>query len=340
MLLSEIAEAVRLHGSCDELQFVVVPVGNDARLSVRKKACLDGNAFTRVEGLTELSGERVVVAGIGGGSDIIQATQLAHLLEKCGKKVVALLSVREAITGSVDRFGNEGQERVITNYADEPHPDLFEVTSQTSGSGRFLEHIPADSFTTYLLKARSNDLIGGQLKTFVKYIDAVDAVYAVDTGGDCLFSVGEQCEHETPDQDLKVLMGLSALDIPVTTVVVACGVDAPHNAHEVLQRAGARYYSPTEGDVDEVLSRYEEWNFTGKDPTRFGLTPFAWQAALRHAVGYTCLPLPERVVIHPSNPWNPFVCCNGAKSEAFEGAMRGVFFMELSAHLGAIGAAR
>lgn len=289
-------------------------------------------APSRKSMIDEVPGKSVAVLGIGGGSDGVQAAQLALILRTSGKDVKFVGSVRTEKTGSQGADGKLGQNRTITDHGGEIVKGVFKVLPNSKGSGRFLENIPADKISMHLIVDRQDGALHSQIQDLIDRVGGVDTLIAVDTGGDALYPADHDPQSQgkaTPDQDLRVLQSLTGLSVKnLRTAIVAAGVDSPVNAEEVLYKANANYYilSPTE--VAEVLARYNEWGMDGSDETRYGKTPLAWQLALRGQTGLQVMSLPTHVVIDQNNPWNPFIYITDT--------MSGIFFMHLDAHLDAI----
>jgi hypothetical protein len=289
--------------------------------------------------LADIPGQRIAVIGIGGGSDGIQAALLANLLEVSGKTCPCVISVRTAKTGSQGSAGKIGEQRTVENHGGEISEGVYAITSNTTGSGRFLENIPATQRDVFLVIDRQDGTVHSQIQDVIQHVSGVDTIIAVDTGGDALYSVaGQDQAKATPDQDLRILQALRKVPILTLTCEIACGVDSPENAEEVLRSAGASYYKPNVSEIRQIMETYREWEMDGTNPKRFGKTPLAWQSALQEKHGYTCLPLPTKVVTDRANPWNPFVYVDGQTSPTHEGSMSGIFVMSLAGHLTAIGA--
>lgn len=311
-------------------KFELQKIGHDANLIVKDPSKIDQTQFSSMENLSFLAGGSIIPVGIGGGSDVLQAAIIGLLLKKAGKKVPAVISVRTAKTGSQSVAGRLGEERTVENHGGEIFPGVFKVMEHSTGSGRFLENIPvADGLPVYLVIDHQNGKLAEQIQAVVKHVGGTDQILAVDTGGDALHrNVGADNAKATPDQDLRVLEALKNVKLPVSTVEIAVGVDTPDDGREVLSVANAVFYHPNTEESKEILDIYKRWEIDGTNETRYGKTPFAWQAALRGETGFVTLPLPLRVVLDRKNPWDPFV--NISES------MAGIFIMTLENHLKAI----
>ena len=94
------------------------------------------------------TGESREYAGIGGGggSDVISASIIGHLLRNTKKKEMELLvSTRTWATGSQGKAGSKiGVKREIHNADDGPAPGTYRINKDTWAEGRDLEAIPVD----------------------------------------------------------------------------------------------------------------------------------------------------------------------------------------------------
>jgi len=81
------------------------------------------------------------------------------------------------------------------------------------------------------------------------------------------------------------------------------------------------------GEVQRLLDERVKSN-GGETPALIGKTPLAGQAALRGERGMIRLPIPDRYVNDPKNPWNPVVNITDE--------MAGAYVMDLNKHLEAI----
>jgi hypothetical protein len=339
VLATEAAEVAKNAGKLSDVSLTLEEWGEDAVVRTTEGAALNGKEFPQLPSLAELPGKRILTIGIGGGSDSLQAAQLGSLLNLNGKECAAVVSIRTAMSASQGPNGVVGEVRTVSHHGGEIAPGVFRITPNSTGSGRFLENIPAAETKMFLVLDRGDGGLTKQLQAVADEVGGIDTIIAVDTGGDALVPVAADSTSlvdTTPDQDRRVLEALVTLQIRTVTAVIACGVDSPPTADTILRRAGARYYSPTQDDATQVQETYRRWQVDGTSKLRYGKTPYAWQAALRGGMGFQCLPLPEQVVFSTENPWNPFVFINGERSTNFEGAMRGIFFTSLGDHLRAI----
>lgn len=272
------------------------------------------------------TGERLAFIGGGGGSNCIQAAILAIL----SGKTACVISVRTEKTLSQGNSGEIGDKRTVANHGGEVAKGVFRIKSETTGSGRFLENIPADKLSVYLVIDAKDGRLHEQLQAAIDNFGCVDTVIDVDTGGDCLYRTSvADASKATPDQDLESLKAVSNLNVPnLYSCVIAKGIDSPEYADEILSQAKAKYFTFSDEQKKRILSLYKEFELDGSNPDRFGKTPFAWQAALRGEVGPVTLPLPDKVVHDLRNPWNPHV---NITSE-----MAGGYLMTVREHLYAI----
>ncbi len=308
---------------------------------------IDTTKLNKMKNLKAYRGKRVLVVGIGGGSDAVQAALFAQMLKAEGAQIRGVVSVRTTKTGSQGATGQQGEQREYKNV-EEVRPNVLKVNPTSTGTGRTLEPLISSAFPeTYIIldngsfHALSDSLIqvlalfGAKLEHANKDCE-VDAVILVDTGGDSLYKMstavdGQSSSKTTPDQDLRVLQSVHSLirlnyPIEFTTAVMAAGVDTPPYAQQVLEAAQATYYSLTAQQALNVQQQYVAWEMDGTNDARYGKTPLAWQAALRGEAGVTVVPLPTRVVLDHANPWNPFLRV----------PLQGIVLMKLEDHIKAI----
>jgi hypothetical protein len=306
-------------------------VGDDAEVELVEVPKIDKNKFAKVENLGEIPGKKVVTIGIGGGSDCVQAAILAELLKKSKKDCPCVISIRTDKTGSQGKAGAVGEKRSVENHGGEIEKGVYLVTPDSTGSGRFLENIPASDIPVYLIIEQEGISLSGQINSVLRQVGGVDTVVAVDTGGDALYATtGHDDARATPDQDLRSLQAIESLSgVQKISCEVAVGIDTPPNGEGVLLSADAAYYEPTADEAVLILGKYKEWHMDGSDENRFGKTPLAWQEALQDHLGFQVVSLPTRVVLDKKNPWNPFVY--------IQPSTKGVFFMPIEKHLNSIG---
>jgi hypothetical protein len=326
--LADLAAAFAKDGpaAADRATLDFAETDDGLRLVLRSRAGAAAAAPLGVAGL--LPGERAAFVGIGGGSDCLQAACLA--LES-GADTACVISVRTAVTASEGASGKTGEERAVQGHGGEVAPGVWRVLPDSTGSGRFLENLPAAAgLRSYLVLDAQDGSLAGRLRAALSDAGSPRHVVAVDTGGDALYrTASDDAVRATPDQDLRVLVALSRLEgVRVLSVELAVGVDAPDYAEEVLAAAGARALSFPAPAAARVLARYADWR--ARVPGGWlGKTPLAWTAALSGARGLAVLDIPAERVTDARNPWNPFV--------RVDDAMSGGFVMELADHLAALG---
>lgn len=318
------------------LHYELFQNGSDANqfgVKLSSYSSIDSSQFEQMNSLVDLPGNSFAVVGIGGGSDGVQAAQLALMLRSAGKNVKFIGSVRTDKTGSQSPSGEIGENRTLHNHGGMIAQGVYHVLPSSSGSGRFLENLPADELRMYLILDRQNGGLPSQFENLIDFVGGVDTLIAVDTGGDVLFPSNGEKQNQgrsTPDQDLRVISSLRAIHVTYKlSAIVAAGVDSPLNAQSILQQAGAQYYSLSDAQKASVIANYIRWQMDGTNENRFGKTPLAWQLALTNQLGMRVMPLPTKVVVDQKNPWNPFVFVDQS--------MSGVFFMHLDSHLNVIG---
>lgn len=278
-----------------------------------------------------LPGEQTVAreyAGIGGGggSDVVSASLLGHLLRRNGKEMNLLVSTRTWRTGSQGRAGSKmGVKREIHKHNGpaflhgKPISGTYRVTKETFSEGRDLETVPISHHENVFIildqGEESSDVtedekaeLSLQLEAVLTQRSQVDTVVIVDTGGD-VFG-GNSPGFSTPDQDVRAqraAASLSHIYPNLVTAVLAPGVDAPIDAEEKAEKAGGMVYHPTPEEQDLLLNLLvHEYQMDGSNPSRFGKTTLCLQAALRGERGWTSLNLPRHVVDTWDNPWSSF----------------------------------
>lgn len=292
--------------------------------------------FPSMGSLANLKGSRFVVAGIGGGSDVIQAAQLAYMLKAAGKQVDGLLSFRTSKLGSQGNgTAKVGEARVYENST-VLSEGILQMSSASQGNGRDLEPLVASEFKTLMVLIEEQQDLKDRIVRALGHIGLyIDGIILVDTGGDSLYPAVTHdlaTARSTPDQDLHVLSAFGRVaeslsgKLTITSAVMAAGVDSPENAAAVLKDAGAQYFETPHSDVPQILARYQGWHLDGSSDRYYGKTPYAWQAALQGASGVAVVPLPLRVILDRGNPWTPFI----------KVPVTGVFFMDVLEHLRAI----
>ncbi|MCJ1440598.1 MAG: hypothetical protein MMC23_001084 [Stictis urceolatum] len=276
--------------------------GNSLRVRLEAGPVFDVSTMEALPDLASLPGKTVGLIGAGGGSDCVQAAMLGILSARAGKNVKFVASIRAAKTSSEDPKGDIGAYRTVSNHGGEVSPGVFQITSRSSGSGRFVENVPANMVPMYLITEDASP--GGlscQIDSLITFtcgrLNAeceLDTLILVDTGGDVLEDPNKDLQGHEQHQDLRVLHALGSRESPlrkklpqlsVLTAIVAPGIDAPPGAPSKLEKAKAQFYLPLKQDREHILSRYVMWDFTGSEQGlqagRYGKTPFAWQAAMK-----------------------------------------------------------
>ncbi|KAK5044371.1 hypothetical protein LTR84_011321 [Exophiala bonariae] len=264
--------------------------------------------------------------GGGGGSDVISASLLGHLLRRSGKEMNLLISTRTWRTGSQGAKGSKmGVKREIHKHGGPAYSHgkmvsgTYRVTKNTYSEGRDLETIPIDHHEDIFIVLdqgeESNDIpedektdLALQFEAVLAARSRIDTVVIVDTGGD-VFG-GNSPGFSTPDQDVRAqraAASLSHLYRKLVTAVLAPGVDAPLDAEAKAEKAGGMVYHPTAEEQDLLLDLLvREYQMDGSNPSRFGKTSLCLQAALRGERGWTSLNLPRHVIDTWDNPWSSF----------------------------------
>lgn len=289
---------------------VVERIGHteNATAKVEPLAKIETDGFEALQ-LEQLAGKRVVVMGMGGGSDVVQATVMAKLLEKAGKECAGIVSVR-------------GSERGVSNHGGQIAEGVFQTTPDTTLDTRYFEDLPpAEGYKTVLVFNDRKYDIERQVQAAVGAFEA-DTIIAIDTGGDALYyneaAEGTNPTVASPDQDQRVLAALRSVNgVRQYTAIFGAGIDAPPYAQSVLRAANARLYSPTETDQRAMLDQYAAWGLPSGDPKRFAKTLPVVHAALRGVRGLFESPIPSERILDASNPWNPYSHIQDAASRVF-----------------------
>ncbi|ETN44546.1 uncharacterized protein HMPREF1541_10216 [Cyphellophora europaea CBS 101466] len=311
--------------------------GKPYRAVWRRMPVMDFDSLQSIPSLSGLlpgeSEPSQIYAGIGGGggSDIISASLLGHLLRCHGKEMNVLVSTRTWATGSQGQKGSRmGIKREIYDHGGHvevdghPVPGTFKVTAETSSEGRPLEAIPVQHHSqVYMVldqgesKSEVPEDERAELKDQLRAVltdsgQPIQTVAIVDTGGDVFGA--DAGRTSTPDQDLRVQQAMTDMvhgnlnDYNLVTAVIAPGVDAPDDAPQKALQSGGVVYRPTAREKAMLLKLIaEDYKMDGKVPGRFGKTTMALQARLRGESGWVSLDLPEHIVDTWENPWSSFV---------------------------------
>lgn len=305
-------------------------VGDDAEVKFQPPVDIDLTQFKKLEDLAQLPGHKVALIGIGGGSDCVQAAMVSKLFTAAGKECPCVISIRSNKTGSQSMTGEMGEQRLVENHGGEIFAGVYLMKPDTTGSGRFVENVPAADIPTYLIVETQGVSTTEQINAVLAQVGGVDTVVGVDTGGDALFGTStDEVARSTPDQDLRSLKAIAQLSgVTKLTCEVAVGVDSPIDAEAILQKANASYFEPTAEQSAQILNQYQQWEFDGSVEGKYGKTALAWQDSLKGAQGMHELQLPTSVVLDAANPWNPYV--------RLQPATKGLFVADLESHLQAI----
>ena len=169
---------------------------------------------------------RVLLAGAGGGFDVMSALPLAFALQRMGKDV-HLANLTFSYLGASD--------------APMVAPGVYAVSAETVSDERYF---PERHLAVWLRSKGCGDTIFTIEKTGVLGMSAAyralherlgfDALVLVDGGTDILMS-GDEAGLGTPAEDITSLLGAHALDEVSTKLVVAIGfgVDAYHGVAHV-----------------------------------------------------------------------------------------------------------
>jgi hypothetical protein len=328
ILISEIAAAAAADPrSLDRSRISLEGTGMDVTAHLSPVPTINLARFLRLKSLRDLAGDRFAVVGMGGGSDGVQAAVIAQLMGDAGKDCPAVMSIRTAKPQSQTSDGVIADRREVRNHGGEIAEGVYRITTQTTGSGRFLEHLPAGEVPMFMVQDDERTSVAEKLRAVIDHVGGVDAIIGLDTGGDVLQvpSDGQSAAVTTPDQDIRSLQAIRKLAGPIAKycMIVAPGIDSPDDAEELLFRARAAYFEPDKKQTAKILASYKRWRMDGSDDRYYGKTPLAWQASLKakQSEGIMTLDLPTGVVIDDRNPWIPYVIG--------QPAMRGAFIFDL-----------
>ncbi|WP_324193743.1 DUF1152 domain-containing protein [Nocardia otitidiscaviarum] len=164
--------------------------------------------------------ERVLIAGAGGGFDVLCGLPLAFALNERGKTV---------------HLANMTFTPVTRTTAQEVTSGLFEVGPDTTGSARYFpekhlavwmrEHGYRDR--VFLVRKGGPAAVTRAYTWLARELD-IDALVLVDGGTDLLMT-GDEAGLGTPVEDITSLLAAHALDVPVKLAAcVGFGVDTYH----------------------------------------------------------------------------------------------------------------
>ncbi len=163
---------------------------------------------------------RILIAGAGGGFDVMSGLPLYLRLRALGKKV-ELANLTFTYVGATEA-------RAIA-------PGLYEVDASTPGDERYFPEKHLSSWLEarglsapiYLFEKTGLAPLREAWRALQRLLD-FDAVVLVDGGTDILMH-GDEAGLGTPVEDITSLLAVSALDIPTKLVAsVGFGVDAFH----------------------------------------------------------------------------------------------------------------
>ena len=253
--------------------------------------------------ISGIPGKRVAIVGMGGGSDIVQATQMARLLQQDGRECAGLVSVRGSIKSMVN------YERQLTG-------GVYQTNHATSTpDGRYFEDLPAglgyNTFAVLNNPVNPQHDLDAQLHTVLSELNA-DTIIGVDTGGDVLYRK-ERSELNgavaSPDQDQRVLAALcgvgAAHNKRVMAAIFGCGIDTPSYASEVVQQAKGWFVELSEEERAMMLAGYTQMGLPSRENHRFAKTLPAVVAAQQAKTGLFVSPIPLEH-IYGKELWNPY----------------------------------
>ena len=231
--LRVLADEIRQLDRAVEDQIVLEEMPKDASCLMARCQRVPPMTFDNLERLPSLAdilpGEQShshEYAGIGGGggSDIISASLLGHLLRRHDKEMDLLISTRTWTTGSQGKKGSKlGIKREVYNHGGaaeaqgRPVAGTYRVTESTTAEGRDLEAIPLPHHHQIFMVLDQGDSnmqisaddqanLSDQFCAVLTQSERpIDTVIIVDTGGDVYGA--DASGTTTPDQDYRVQKG-------------------------------------------------------------------------------------------------------------------------------------
>jgi hypothetical protein len=162
--------------------------------------------------------KRIVIAGAGGGFDVMSGLPLAFALRRMGKSVT-LANLTFTYIGATDA-------RMVA-------PHLYEVNAATESDERYF---PEKHLAVWLKDRGQDDRVfciekvgvTPMREVYTRLCADADAVVLVDGGTDILMH-GDEAGLGTPAEDITSLLGAAAVDVATKLVVsIGFGVDTFH----------------------------------------------------------------------------------------------------------------
>lgn len=260
----------------------------------------------------DITGNNILVVGLGGGSDCIQAAMVGkYLLKNCNN----VISIRTERTASQDSSGKMNKIRLVYGVEKVLLNDVYLCNRRTHGEGRFFEDLPSKmGMNSYLVINKNDNTLFEKIRSVIQHIEnttnkKIDTIVGVDTGGDCIYPLNSDGTILQATQDLdrcsmEAISRFEELGYKVYTCIVAPGIDSPNGiTTEVLKAAEAQAYYPNAEESNNILKTYDFLGMTEKKKERIGKTPFIWQNALEGKTGLITIQLPEYLVLSKENPW-------------------------------------
>jgi hypothetical protein len=193
-----------------------------------------------------VNGKRVLVVGIGGGSDVVAATALADRLQSAG--------AAEVIYGNAKRHAAAGMT-MRSRFIGELPPTVVPLTpdSVLKGTCAIDAAMPRGAQGSPLIFLTPTSSDTAEFTAELAALNA-DLVVAVDTGGDVLMGAAG-------GRDWRMLQGLRGLGVPLLLAVVGPCSDGELSFTELRQNvvdaAGRGVYLGTSA-LNDVMPRYRE----------------------------------------------------------------------------------
>ena len=139
--LKTVADLIEQSGveAIDQNEILIVEQDDELKLELVKRSYVDVASYQSSDISEFLSGVRTAFIGIGGGSDCLQASQLAFV---SGAIPACVISVRES---------DPLDPRTVGDHGGEIYPNVFKILSKSIGTRRFLEYLPANKIPVFLV---------------------------------------------------------------------------------------------------------------------------------------------------------------------------------------------
>ena len=318
--ISEIAWKMSDSGCFSQLTDFDIDIdikGDGVKASFKDKR-IDISDINYFHSIDNIPGDKFLVIAMWGGSDSVQATEIANLLKRSGKQVQAVLSVRTNKTGSQQWKDVIGEERQLQNV-DTIEKNLYKIHPDSlSTTWRFYEYISAKEWNnTYLIMYNPDEEGEQEISEKIKKIQQISGaqtILCIDTWGDVLYKFSEkQAKHgHSKDQDTCVRDAVAMVDTVQEKhlLVLAPGIDTPDDANEIIKKQWWVMYIPNTNESRDIVDFYERQWFDGSDEQKYGKTSNAFYLANKNwetTWFQPMLSIPKDNIIASENPRDPYV---------------------------------